>query len=464
MRWFGELAVQESKLARVTKPGIVARGTNEVGRRTYGGLQRCKRHERGGSANLRCKKVNSHGLVDPARLQEARARLLGELAVQEIKLARVSRPIKVARGTGQVVRRIAVQDSKLGRASRPGKVARGKSEVARRTCGARKLQKARGKWPGELATQESKLARVSRPGKVARGTSEVARRIAMQESNLGRAGRPGKTQQGCKRHERGDSANFRSKKATPHRLVDTARFQEARARWHGELAVLDNNLARVSRPGKVARGTNETQQGCKRHERGDSANFRSKKATPHRLVDTARFQEARARWHGELAVLDNNLARTRQGCKRHERGGSANLRCKKLDSHGLADPARLQEARGMWLGEPATQESKLARLTRQGCKKHEGSGSANLRRRKVSSHGLAEPARMQEARARWLGKLAVQEIRLARVGRPSKVARGTSEVARRIAVQESNLGWACRPGKVARGMSEVARRTYGARK
>ncbi|PKH98515.1 hypothetical protein CRG98_049710, partial [Punica granatum] len=58
-----------------------------------------------------CKKVNSHGLADPARLQEARGRWLGELAAQESKLARVSRPGKIARGT---------------------------SEVARRTCGARK--------------------------------------------------------------------------------------------------------------------------------------------------------------------------------------------------------------------------------------------------------------------------------------------------------------------------------------
>ncbi|PKH93960.1 hypothetical protein CRG98_049800, partial [Punica granatum] len=93
-RWLVELAVlesnlaRESKLARVTRPGIFARGPNEVGRRTCGGLQGCKRHERGVSARLRCKKVNSHRLVDPPRLQEARARLLGELAVQEIKLAR----------------------------------------------------------------------------------------------------------------------------------------------------------------------------------------------------------------------------------------------------------------------------------------------------------------------------------------------------------------------------------------
>ncbi|PKI32745.1 hypothetical protein CRG98_046864, partial [Punica granatum] len=47
------------------------------------------------------------------------------------------------------------------------------------------------------------------------------------------------------------------------------------------------------------------------------------------------------------------------------------------------------------------------------------------------SHGLADPARLQEARARWLGELAVQESKVARVSRPGKVARGASEVARR---------------------------------
>ncbi|PKI34297.1 hypothetical protein CRG98_045311 [Punica granatum] len=53
------------------------------------------------------------------------------------------------------------------------------------------------------------------------------------------------------------------------------------------------------------------------------------------------------------------------------------------------------------------------------------------RARKLSSHGLAYPARLQEARARWLGELAVQESNLARISKPDKVARGTSEVARR---------------------------------
>ncbi|PKI47276.1 hypothetical protein CRG98_032335 [Punica granatum] len=81
-----------------------------------------------------------------------------------------------------------------------------------------------------------------------------------------------------------------------------------------------------------------------------------------------------------------------------EGGGSANFRCQKLNSHGLADPPRLQEARARWLGELAVQENQ---------------------------------ARLKEARARWLGELAVQESKLEGVGRPSKVARGTSEVARR---------------------------------
>ncbi|PKI31478.1 hypothetical protein CRG98_048131, partial [Punica granatum] len=93
--------------------------------------------ERVGSANLRCKKVSSHRLADRARLQEARVRWFGELAVQESKLAQVSRPGKVARGTNPA-----------------------------------RLQEERAGLVGELAVQESKLARVSRPGKVAGGTSE----------------------------------------------------------------------------------------------------------------------------------------------------------------------------------------------------------------------------------------------------------------------------------------------------
>ncbi|PKI73594.1 hypothetical protein CRG98_006042 [Punica granatum] len=74
-RWLGELAVQQCKLSLVSRPGKVARGTSET-------RQGCKRHKRGGSVNLSCrKKVNRHGLADPGRLQEARARWLGELAV-----------------------------------------------------------------------------------------------------------------------------------------------------------------------------------------------------------------------------------------------------------------------------------------------------------------------------------------------------------------------------------------------
>ncbi|PKI34482.1 hypothetical protein CRG98_045126 [Punica granatum] len=204
-------------------------------------------------------------------------------------------------------------------------------------------------------------------------------------------------------------------------LADPTRLQEARARWLGELSRQESKIAKVSSPGKVARGTSEVAR------RPCGA---EKKVSSHGLAEPARMQEARARWLGKLAVQEIRLAR-------------------------VGRPSKV--ARG-------TSETRTGWQTQQGCKRHERGGSANLRCKKVSSHGLAEPARMQEARARWLGKLAVQEIRLARVGRPSKVARGTSEVARRIAVQESNLGWACRPGKVARGMSEVARRTYGARK
>ncbi|PKI45010.1 hypothetical protein CRG98_034599, partial [Punica granatum] len=513
-RWLGDLAVQESKLARVSRPAKVARGTSET-------RQGCKRHERGGSAILRCRKVNSHGLADPPRLQEARARWLGDLAVQESKLARVSRPAKVARGTSEVARRscgagkkvnshgladpprlqeararwlgdLAVQESKLARVSRPAKVARGTSET-RQGCKRHerggsailrcrkvnshgladppRLQEARARWLGDLAVQESKLARVSRPAKVARGTSEVARRSCGA-----------------------------GKKVNSHGLADPPRLQEARARWLGDLAVQESKLARVSRPAKVARGTSETRQGCKRHERGGSAILRCRKVNSHGLADPPRLQEARARWLGDLAVQESKLARVSRPAK-VARGTSevARRSCgagKKVNSHGLADPPRLQEARARWLGDLAVQESKLARVsrpakvargtseTRQGCKRHERGGSAILRCRKVNSHGLADPPRLQEARARWLGDLAVQESKLARVSRPAKVARGTSEVARRscgagkkvnshgladpprlqeararwlgdLAVQESKLARVSRPAKVARGTSET---------
>ncbi|PKI37883.1 hypothetical protein CRG98_041725 [Punica granatum] len=468
--------------------------------------QGCKRHERGGSANLRCKKVNLNGLADPARLQEARVMWLGELAVQEIKLAWVSDLARLqeararwlyklavqeisshgladrARLQGARARwlgELAVQESKLTRVSRPDKVARGRSEVARRTCGSRKkvsshgladrarlqgararwlgelavqenparLQEARARWFGELAVQESKHARVSRPGEFARGTNE--------------------TRQDCKRHEGGGSANLRRRKVSSHGLAGPARLQEARARWLGELARKrhergdsanlrrrkESKLVRVSRPGKVGKarvrrlGELAVQESCKRHERGGSANLRCKKVNSNEIADPARLQEARARCLGELAVQEMNLARASRPGK-VARGTSEAVRrtCsagKKVSSHRLADPARLQGARARWFGELAVQESKHARVsrpgkfargtneTRQDCKRHEGGGSANLRRRKVGSHGLADPARLQEARARWLGELAAQESRLARVSRSGKVARSTGEVARR---------------------------------
>ncbi|PKI35069.1 hypothetical protein CRG98_044538 [Punica granatum] len=627
-RWFGHLAVQEGKLARVSRPAMVARGTNEVGKLTCGGLHGCKRHERGGSANLRCKKVNSHWLVDPARLQEARARLLGELTVQEIKLVWVSRPSKVARGTSEVARRtcgvgkkvnshgsadparlqgararwfgeLAVQESKLawtrqgckghergGSANLQCRKVNSHGLADPRACKGHKrggsmnlrckkvnshgladparLQGARAMWFDELAVQEGERARVSRPGMVARGPNEVGKRTCGGLQGSKRHERDGSVNlrckkvnshglvdppQGCRKHERGFSANLQCKKLNSHGLADPTRLQEARARcfgelamqegklpriskpgklargtsvararWFGELAVQESKLARVSRSGKVARGTIEVVrrtcgglQGCKRHERGGSANLRCRKANLRR---SARMQEARARWLGELAVQESKLARVSrsgkvargtievvrrtcgglQGCKRHERGGSANLRCKKVNSHGhegggsanlrsrkvnlhgSADPARLQGARATWFGELAMQESKLARVSElgmvargtnevgwrtcgglQGCKRHERGGSTNLRCKKVNPHGLVDPARLQEARARLLGELAVQEIKLAQVSRPSKVARGTGQVARRIAVQDSKLGRASIPGMVAGGTSEVAR-------
>ncbi|OWM91624.1 hypothetical protein CDL15_Pgr018881 [Punica granatum] len=166
------------------------------------------------------------------------------------------------------------------------------------------------------------------------------------------------------------------------------------------------------------------------HKRGGSANFRCHKLNSHGLTDPARLKEDRARWLGELAVQESKLEGTPQCCKRHEGDGTANLRCKKLNSHGLTDPARLHEARARWLGELAVQESKLSQ-TPQCCKRHEGDGTANLRCKKLNSHGLTDPARLKVARARWLGELAVQESKFEGVSRTGKVARGTSEVARR---------------------------------
>ncbi|PKI40560.1 hypothetical protein CRG98_039054 [Punica granatum] len=285
------------------------------------------------------------------------------------------------------------------------------------------------------------------------------------------------------KHERGGSANLRCKKVNSNGLADPVRLQEARARWLGELAV---------------------QESCKRHERGGSANLRCEKLNSLGLADPARLHEARARWLGELARQESKIAQTRPGRKRHERGGSANLRCKKVNSNELADPARLQEARRRWHGELAVQEMNLARVSRPG-KVARGTSEVALRTcgagKKVSSHGIADQARLQGARARWLGELAVQESKLVRVCRPDKVARGRSETQQgckrherggsenlrcrkvntrgladparlqevrarwlgELAVQESKHARVSRPGKFARGTNEVVRRTCGAR-
>ncbi|PKI43667.1 hypothetical protein CRG98_035942 [Punica granatum] len=254
---------------------------------------------------------------------------------------------------------------------------------------------------------------------VAKGMSVVARRTC----GVGR-----------KRHERGGPANLRCKKWNSLGLADLARLQEARARWLGKLAVQESKLARVSRPDMVARRTSE----AARVERGGSANLRSTKVSSHGLADPARLQEARARWLGELARQESKLARD-SGPGKVARGTNevAQRTCdarKKVSSHGLADPGRLQEARTRWLGEIAMQESKLERVCRP---RKDARGTSEVARRtcgagkKVSSHGLADLARLQEARARWLGELAVQESKLARVSRPDKVARRTSEAARR---------------------------------
>ncbi|OWM88782.1 hypothetical protein CDL15_Pgr022380 [Punica granatum] len=79
-------------------------GAGKYARTGYQTRQLCKGHERGGWANGRCKKVNSHWLADTARLQEAQARWLFELKVQKSKLARVCSPSKVARGTSEQAR------------------------------------------------------------------------------------------------------------------------------------------------------------------------------------------------------------------------------------------------------------------------------------------------------------------------------------------------------------------------
>ncbi|PKI37282.1 hypothetical protein CRG98_042325 [Punica granatum] len=226
--------------------------------------------------------------------------------------------------------------------------------------------------------------------------------------------------------------NLRCRKVSSHGLADPARLQGARARWLGELPVQEMKPARVSKPGKVAISTGEVaRRTC---EAG-------KKVSSHGLANPIRLQGALLRWLGEFAVQESKLAQTQQDCKRHEGGGSKNLRRRKVSSHGLGDPTRLQEARARWLGELAVQESNLSRVSKLG-KVARGmsvvargtcgvGNSKNLRCKKVNSHGLADPARLQEARGRWLEELAAQESKLARVRRPDKVARGTSEVARR---------------------------------
>ncbi|PKI34629.1 hypothetical protein CRG98_044980 [Punica granatum] len=137
--------------------------------------------------------------------------------------------------------------------------------------------------------------------------------------------------------------------------------------------------------------------------------MRCRKVSSHGLADPARLQEARARWVGEIAMQESKLARISRPdnvARGTSEMGRRNCDArKKVISHGLADPTGLQEARARWLGELAVQE--------------------------ISSHGLADPARLQEARASWLGELKVQEIKLARVSIPGKVARGTSKVAQR---------------------------------
>ncbi|PKI37781.1 hypothetical protein CRG98_041827 [Punica granatum] len=211
------------------------------------------------------------------------------------------------------------------------------------------------------------------------------------------------------------------KKVNSHRLADPTRLQEARARWLGELAVQESKLARVSKPGKVARGTSAVAR---------RTSGTGKKVNSHGLADPPRLQEARARWLGELAVQESKLA----SVSRPDKVVRATSECRKVNSHGLADPTRLEEARARWLGEPAVQESKLAGVSRPG---KVARGTSEVARRtcgagkKVNSHGLADPARLQQAGARWHDELAVQESKLARVSRPDKVARGTSEVARR---------------------------------
>ncbi|PKI39050.1 hypothetical protein CRG98_040561 [Punica granatum] len=222
-------------------------------------------------------------------------------------------------------------------------------------------------------------------------------------------------------------------KLNSHGLADRARLQEAPARWLGELKVQESKTA-------------QTRLGYKRHEGGGSANLRCKKVISHGLADPARLHDARARRLGELAVQESKLA-----------GVSIPDKCRKVSFHGLADRARVQEARARWLGELAVQESNLARVSRPD---KVARGTSQVARRtcsagkKVSFDGLAIRARLQEARARWFGELAVQEIKLARVSRPINIARGRSEWLGELAVQEIKLARVSRPINIARGRSE----------
>ncbi|PKI73593.1 hypothetical protein CRG98_006041 [Punica granatum] len=511
-RWLGELAVQESNLAQTRQ---VCKDVNTHGLADPARLQDARARWLGELAvqesNLAqtrqvCKDVNTHGLADPARLQDARARWLGELAVQESNLAQTRQvckdvnthgladPARLQDARARWLGELAVQESNLAQTRQVCKDVNthGLADPAR-------LQDARARWLGELAVQESNLAQTRQVCKDVNthGLADPARlqdararwlgELAVQESNLAQAG------QGCKKHERGVSANLRCKKLNSHGLTVPAMLQEARARWLGELAVTERKLARISRPGKGARGTSEVA----RRTCGDG-----KKVIWQGLADPARLQEARARWLGELAVMESKLARI-SGPGKVARGTSETRQvCKNVNTHGLADPARLQEARARWLGELAVQESKLALVSRLG--KVVRGTSEVARRTCVNSHGLADPARLQEARARWLGELAVQESKLALVSRLGKVVRGTSEVARRtcgagketrtgwqtwqgcnrhnegdstqqscqrrarwlheLAMQKSKLAQVSRPGKVAIGTGEQARQTCGAGK
>ncbi|PKI35072.1 hypothetical protein CRG98_044541 [Punica granatum] len=419
LRWLGEHAVQESKLARVSRPGQVAKRTSEVARQTCGAG---KRHEQGCSANLRCTNLNSHMLADPARLQEARTRWLGELRCRKVNWHGLADSAWL-----QEARTRWLGELRCRKVNWHG------------LADSAWLQEARTRWLGEL-----RCRKVNWHGLADSAWLQEARTRWLGELRCRKVNWHGLADSAWLQEARTRwLGELRCRKVNWHGLADSAWLQEARTRWLGELAVQESKLAWLTR------------QGCKRHEPGGSANLRCRKVNSHGLADPASLRGAREWWLNELEVQESKLAwvsrpgkveigmrelvrrtcgagkgeQTRQGYDRHEGGGSANLRCRKVNSHGSADPARLQGARARWFGELAVQE---------------------------------DPARLQEGRARLLGKLAVQEIKVARVSRPSMVARGTSEVFGELAVQESKLARVSRPGKVARGTSEVVRRTCGA--